>query len=74
MHDWYVGIQGKATTDGESEDEVPFMAQEERRPLHRVRKTMQLHDVDSRLRDMRYAVTPPHPLFACFHYQRSPHA
>ena len=47
------GIQGK--TEGEYESEVPFMAQEERRPLNRVRKTMQLHDVDSRLRDMRYA-------------------
>lgn len=32
---------------------MPFMAQEERRPLHRARKTMQLQDVDSRLRDMR---------------------
>lgn len=50
---WCVGIQGKAATDGESEDEVPFMAQEERRPITRARKTMQLHDVDSRLRDMR---------------------
>lgn len=47
------GSKGKAKTDGESEDDVPFMAQEERRPLHRARKTMQLHDVDSNLRDMR---------------------
>ena len=47
------GSKGKAKTDGESEDDVPFMVQEERRPLNRARKTMQLQDVDSRLRDMR---------------------
>ena len=47
------GSKGKAHTEGESEDDVPFMAQEERRPLHRARKTMQLQDVDARLRDMR---------------------
>ncbi|KAL0045735.1 hypothetical protein WJX82_003086 [Trebouxia sp. C0006] len=46
------GSKGKAKTEGESEDDVPFMAQEERRPL-RARKTMQLQDVDSKLRDMR---------------------
>ena len=50
------GSKGKAKTEGESEDDVPFMAQEERRPLHRARKTMQLQDVDSKLRDMRYAL------------------
>ncbi len=49
------GSKGKAKTEGESEDDVPFMAQEERRPL-RARKTMQLQDVDSKLRDMRYAL------------------
>ncbi|KAL0040967.1 hypothetical protein WJX77_000497 [Trebouxia sp. C0004] len=47
------GSKGKAKTEGESEDDVPFMAQEERRPLNRARKTMQLQDVDSKLRDMR---------------------
>ncbi len=54
------GSKGKAKTEGESEDDVPFMAQEERRPL-RARKTMQLQDVDSKLRDMRYAFC----LFCC---------
>ena len=54
------GSKGKAKTEGESEDDVPFMAQEERRPLHRARKTMQLQDVDSNLRDMRYAFSPIH--------------
>ena len=52
---WAAGSLGKTKTDGESQDEVPFMAQEERRPLTRARKTMQLHDVDSKLRDMRWA-------------------
>ena len=52
---WPAGSLGKVQTDGESQDEVPFMAQEERRPLTRARKTMQLHDVDSKLRDMRWA-------------------
>ncbi|KAL0043638.1 hypothetical protein WJX79_010663 [Trebouxia sp. C0005] len=47
------GSKGKAKTEGESEDDVPFMAQEERRPLNRARRTMQLQDVDSKLRDMR---------------------
>jgi len=52
------GSNGKAKTEGESEDDVPFMAQEERRPLNRARKTMQLQDVDSKLRDMRCAFSP----------------
>jgi hypothetical protein len=52
------GSKGKAKTEGESEDDMPFMAQEERRPVHRARKTMQLQDVDSKLRDMRYALFP----------------
>ncbi len=51
------GSKCKAKTEGESEDDVPFMAQEERRPL-RARKTMQLQDVDSKLRDMRCAFSP----------------
>ena len=50
------GSKGKAKTEGESEDDVPFMAQEERRPLNRARRTMQLQDVDSKLRDMRYTL------------------
>jgi len=68
------GSKGKAKVEGESEDDVPFMAQEERRPLHRVRKTMQLLDVDSKLRDMRFGYSaicgkPCTALYLCNHME-----
>ena len=46
------GSKSKATDEGDTEDDVPFLVQEERRPL-RARKTMQLQHVDNMLRDMR---------------------